>query len=81
MFCNPNIVPREHVQEKLQDRVECGSMHTSSFFAHIANIHQDDNSIRNFQLVSSNRVHSTPLCEANKCRILNHFFVYQIKGV
>ena len=49
---------------------------------HMANIHQDGHSIRNIQVVSSNRVHSTPLCEANKCRIFKpFFFVYQIKGV
>ena len=49
---------------------------------HMANIHQDGNSIRNIQVVSSNRVHSTHLCEANKCRIFKpFFFVYQIKGV
>ena len=35
---------------------------------HMANIHQDGHSIRNIQVVSSNRVHSTHLCEANKCR-------------
>ena len=48
----------------------------------ISNIHQDVHSIRNIQVVSSNRFHSTPLCEANKCRIFKpFFFVYQIKGV
>ena len=33
----------------------------------MANIHQDGSSIRNMQVVSSNRVHSTHSCEANKC--------------
>ena len=47
----------------------------------MANIHQDGHSIRNVQVVSSNRVHSTLLCEANKCRIfIQFFFVYQING-
>ena len=46
----------------------------------MANIHQDGNSIRNIQVVSSNCVHSAHLCEANKCRIFKPFFVYQIKG-
>jgi len=44
-------------------------------FVHMANIHQDGNSIRNIQVVSSNRVHSTHLCEANKCQIFKPFFV------
>ena len=42
----------------------------------MANIHQDGHSIRNIQVVSSNRVHSTPLCEANKCRIFKPFFLF-----
>ena len=33
---------------------------------HIANIHQDGDSIENMQVLSSNCVHSTHLCEANK---------------
>ena len=33
---------------------------------HMANIHQDGNSIRNIHVVSSNRVHSTHLCEAKR---------------
>ena len=46
-----------------------------------ADIHQEQPSIRNIQVVSSNRVHSTHSCEANKCRIFKpFFFVYQIKG-
>ena len=45
------------------------------------NIHQEQPFIRNMQVVSSNRVHSTQACEAYKCRILKpFFFVYQIKG-
>ena len=40
----------------------------------MANIHQDGNSIRNIQVVSSNLVHSTHLCEANKCQIFKPFF-------
>ena len=36
---------------------------------HMDIIHQDGNSIRNIQVVSSNRFHSTHLCEANKCPI------------
>ena len=42
--------------------------------AHMANIHQDGTSIMNMQMVSSNRVHSTPSCEANKCKIFKPFF-------
>ena len=34
---------------------------------HMANIGQEQPSIKNMQVVSSNRVHSTHLCEANKC--------------
>ena len=34
---------------------------------HLANIHQNEHSIRNMQVVSSNRVYSTHLCEANIC--------------
>ena len=44
--------------------------------AHMANIHQDGNSFRNIQVVSSNRVHSIHLCEANKCRIFKPFFLF-----
>ena len=43
---------------------------------HMANIHQDGNSIRNIQMVSSNHVHSTHKCEANKCRIFKPFFLF-----
>ena len=46
----------------------------------MANIHQDGNSIRNIQVVSSNRVHSTHLCEANKCWIFKPFFCLSDKG-
>ena len=45
------------------------------FWPHLANMHQDGNSIRNIKLVSSNRVHSTHSCEANKCQIFKPFFV------
>ena len=38
------------------------------------NIPQDGNSIRNIQVVSSNRFHSTHSCEANKCWIFKPFF-------
>ena len=49
--------------------------------SHMANIGQEQPSIRNMQVVSSNRVHSTQSCEANECRIFKpFFFVYQIKG-
>ena len=41
---------------------------------HMANIGQEQPSIRNMQVVSSNRVHSTQSCEANKCRIFKPFF-------
>ena len=47
----------------------------------MANIHQDGVSIENIQLLSSNRVHSTHSCEANKYGIFKPFFAYQIKGV
>ena len=40
----------------------------------MADIHQDGNSIRNIQVVSSNRVHSSHSCEANKGFIFKHFF-------
>ena len=40
----------------------------------MANIHQEQLSIRNMQVVSSNRFHSTQSCEANKCRIFKQFF-------
>ena len=43
---------------------------------HMANIHQEQLSIRNMQVVSSNRVHSTHSCEANKCRIFKPFFLF-----
>ena len=36
---------------------------------HMADIHQEQPSIRNLQVVSSNHVHSNHLCEANRCRI------------
>ena len=42
--------------------------------SYIANIHQERHSIKNMQMVSSNRVHSTHSCEANKCRIFKPFF-------
>ena len=41
---------------------------------HMANIHQDGHSIKNMQVVSSNRVDSTHSCEANKCRIFKPYF-------
>ena len=41
---------------------------------YMANMHQDGSSIRNMQMVSSNRVHSTHSCEANKCPIFKLFF-------
>ena len=40
----------------------------------MANIHQDGHSIRNIQVVSSNRVNFTLLCEAYKYRIFKPFF-------
>ena len=43
---------------------------------YMANIHQEQPSIRNMQVVSSNRVHSTHSCEANKCRIFKPFFLF-----
>ena len=48
----------------------------SPVMGHMAYIHQELHSIRNMQVVSSNCVHSTHLCAANK----QFFFVYQIKG-
>ena len=50
---------------------------------HTANIHQDSTSIRNMQVVSSNRVHSTHSCEANKQNVgfSNRFFVYQMTTI
>ena len=47
-----------------------------NFCEYMANIHQDGLSIRNIQVVSSNRVHSTHFCEANKCRIFKPFFLF-----
>ena len=44
------------------------------FSAHMANIHQEQPSIRNMQVVSSNRVYSTHSCEANKWRFFQCFF-------
>ena len=44
--------------------------------AYMANIYQEQISIRNMQVVSSNRVHSTHPCEANKCRIFKLFFLF-----
>ena len=41
---------------------------------YMAKIHQDEYSIRNMQVVSSNRVHSTHSCDANKCGIFKPFF-------
>ena len=41
----------------------------------MANIHQEQPSIRNMQVVSSNRFHSTHSCEAIKCRIFKPFFL------
>ena len=35
----------------------------------MANIHQDGHSIGKMHVVFSNHVHSTHLCEANKCQI------------
>ena len=43
---------------------------------HMANIGQEQPSIRNMQVVSSNRVHSTQSCEANKCRIFKPLFLF-----
>ena len=45
------------------------ALHMAPKTDHMANIHQDGHSIRNIQVVSSNRVHSNHLCEANRCRI------------
>ena len=44
--------------------------------AYMAYIGQEQPSIRNMQLVSSNCVHSTHLCEANKCWIFKPFFLF-----
>ena len=41
---------------------------------YMPNIGQEQPSIRNVLVVSSNRVHSTHLCEANKCGIFKPFF-------
>ena len=43
---------------------------------HMANIHQEQPSIRNMPVVSSNRVHSTHSCAANKCRIFKPFVLF-----
>ena len=40
----------------------------------MANIHEDGTCIRNMQMVSSNRVHFTHPCEANKCPIFKPLF-------
>ena len=52
--------------------------HFDSYSAspYMANMHHDGNSIRNIQVVFSNRVHSTHLCEANKCRIFKPSFLF-----
>ena len=42
--------------------------------SHMVDIHKDGNSIRNMQVVSSYRVYSTHLCEANKFQIFKPFF-------
>ena len=47
---------------------------TQTKCSYMANIAQEQPSIRDMQVVSSNRVHSTPSCEANKCRIFKPFF-------
>ena len=39
----------------------------------MANIHQEQHSIRKMQVVSLIRVHSTPSCEANKSQNSNPF--------
>ena len=59
------------VQHMLRD-----VQHMCKDVQHMANIHQDGHSIRNIQVVSSNRVHSTHFCEANKCRIFKPFFLF-----
>ena len=50
--------------------------HHTHHTPHMANIGQEEPSIRNMQVVSSNRVHSTHSCEANKCRIFKLFFLF-----
>ena len=46
----------------------------SHMVPYMANIHQEQPFIRNMQVISSNRVHSTHSCEANKCRNFKPFF-------
>ena len=43
---------------------------------YMANIPQEQPSIRNMQVVSSNRLQSTHSFEANKCRIFQSFFLF-----
>ena len=43
---------------------------------HMANIAQEQPSIRNMQVVSPNCVHSTQSFEANKCWIFKQFFLF-----
>ena len=43
---------------------------------HMAHIHQDGNSTRNIQVVSSNRVYSTHLCKANEYPIFKPLFLF-----
>ena len=47
--------------------------------SHMANIHQEGNFIRNMQMVSSNRVHSTHSCKAKECQIFKMFFCFSDK--
>ena len=58
------------------NRVISQLVFVSSCALHMANINQEQHSIRNIQVVSSNCVHSTHLCEANKCRIFKPFFLF-----
>ena len=45
--------------------------------SHMVDIHKDgNNSIRNMQVVSLNRVHFTHSYVANKCRIFKSFFSF-----
>ena len=76
------ILTTSKLSSQSQSYIFCG-IHTSRkwIYGHMAKIHQEQHFIKNMQVVSLNRVHSTHSCETNKCRIFKpFFFVYQIKG-
>ena len=63
---NKKFVPLKAADLMVSTQTKC------SYY--MANIAHEQPSIRDMQVVSSNHVHSTHLCEANKCRIFKPFF-------